>query len=154
MSPLRQRLSVALFKKAGWQISDLDLIEANEAFAAQALAVGKELKWDASKVNVNGGAIALGHPLCKRIPTQADAVCQNWDGQSLHIIRDYVVPSGHRRPCLCCMKQSQRATRGATNIDTYIRPCRADECNDIRMDAWVDVYVSDMGLQCRYLGCV
>ena len=49
--------------KAGWQVADLDLIEANEAFAAQALAVGKELQWDASKVNVNGGAIALGHPI-------------------------------------------------------------------------------------------
>jgi len=49
--------------KAGWQLSELDLIEANEAFAAQALAVGKELDWDASKVNVNGGAIALGHPI-------------------------------------------------------------------------------------------
>jgi len=50
-------------EKAGWSIQDLDLIEANEAFAAQALAVGKELGWDASKVNVNGGAIALGHPI-------------------------------------------------------------------------------------------
>ena len=49
--------------KAGWQVADLDLIEANEAFAAQALAVGKELQWDADKVNVNGGAIALGHPI-------------------------------------------------------------------------------------------
>ncbi|HEK0907965.1 MULTISPECIES: acetyl-CoA C-acetyltransferase [Pseudomonas] len=50
-------------QKAGWQLADLDLIEANEAFAAQALAVGKELAWDAAKVNVNGGAIALGHPI-------------------------------------------------------------------------------------------
>lgn len=50
-------------EKAGWQLADLDLIEANEAFAAQALAVGKALEWDASKVNVNGGAIALGHPI-------------------------------------------------------------------------------------------
>lgn len=50
-------------EKAGWKISDLDLIEANEAFAAQALAVNKELGWDVSKVNVNGGAIALGHPI-------------------------------------------------------------------------------------------
>ncbi|CAM3709323.1 acetyl-CoA C-acetyltransferase [Pseudomonas wadenswilerensis] len=50
-------------EKAGWQLSELDLIEANEAFAAQALSVGKELGWDASKVNVNGGAIALGHPI-------------------------------------------------------------------------------------------
>jgi acetyl-CoA C-acetyltransferase len=49
--------------KAGWTIDDLDLIEANEAFAAQALAVGKDLAWDASKVNVNGGAIAIGHPI-------------------------------------------------------------------------------------------
>ncbi|WP_060508685.1 acetyl-CoA C-acetyltransferase [Pseudomonas sp. NBRC 111124] len=49
--------------KAGWQLADLDLIEANEAFAAQALAVGKALEWDASRVNVNGGAIALGHPI-------------------------------------------------------------------------------------------
>jgi len=49
--------------KAGWSLADLDLVEANEAFAAQALAVGQELGWDASKVNVNGGAIALGHPV-------------------------------------------------------------------------------------------
>jgi acetyl-CoA C-acetyltransferase len=49
--------------KAGWTLGDLDLIEANEAFAAQALAVGKSLEWDAAKVNVNGGAIALGHPI-------------------------------------------------------------------------------------------
>ncbi|MDG5489569.1 acetyl-CoA C-acetyltransferase [Sphingomonas sp. BGYR3] len=50
-------------EKAGWSIGDLDLIEANEAFAAQALAVGRELGWDAEKVNVNGGAIAIGHPI-------------------------------------------------------------------------------------------
>jgi len=50
-------------EKAGWQLADLDLIEANEAFAAQALSVGKELGWDAARVNVNGGAIALGHPI-------------------------------------------------------------------------------------------
>ncbi|WP_313338065.1 acetyl-CoA C-acetyltransferase [Stutzerimonas nitrititolerans] len=49
--------------KAGWDIQQLDLIEANEAFAAQSLSVGKELNWDAAKVNVNGGAIALGHPI-------------------------------------------------------------------------------------------
>ncbi|WP_277961700.1 acetyl-CoA C-acetyltransferase [Pseudomonas sp. RIT-To-2] len=50
-------------EKAGWTLEQLDLIEANEAFAAQALAVGQELGWDAAKVNVNGGAIALGHPI-------------------------------------------------------------------------------------------
>ena len=49
--------------KAGWRIGDLDLIEANEAFAAQALAVNQELGWDTARVNVNGGAIALGHPI-------------------------------------------------------------------------------------------
>jgi acetyl-CoA C-acetyltransferase len=50
-------------QKAGWEISDLDLVEANEAFAVQALSVNKGLEWDTSKVNVNGGAIALGHPI-------------------------------------------------------------------------------------------
>ncbi len=55
--------SRAALKKAGWKIGDLDLIEANEAFAAQACAVNKELGWDPSKVNVNGGAIAIGHPV-------------------------------------------------------------------------------------------
>ena len=50
-------------KKAGWSIDDLDLVEANEAFAAQACAVNKDLGWDPAKVNVNGGAIALGHPI-------------------------------------------------------------------------------------------
>src|SRR5277367_3345245 len=50
-------------KKAGWSAGDLDLIEANEAFAAQACAVNKDLGWDTSKVNVNGGAIAIGHPI-------------------------------------------------------------------------------------------
>jgi acetyl-CoA C-acetyltransferase len=49
--------------KAGWSLDQLDLIEANEAFAAQSLAVARELQWDMAKVNVNGGAIALGHPI-------------------------------------------------------------------------------------------
>jgi len=49
--------------KAGWELADLDLIEANEAFAAQAISVNRDLKWDVAKVNVNGGAIALGHPI-------------------------------------------------------------------------------------------
>lgn len=50
-------------KKAGWSVSDLDLVEANEAFAAQACAVNKDMAWDPAKVNVNGGAIAIGHPI-------------------------------------------------------------------------------------------
>jgi acetyl-CoA C-acetyltransferase len=50
-------------KRAGWQAGDLDLIEANEAFAAQACAVNKDMGWDTDKVNVNGGAIAIGHPI-------------------------------------------------------------------------------------------
>jgi acetyl-CoA C-acetyltransferase len=55
--------SRAALKKAGWKIEDLDLIEANEAFAAQACAVNQDLGWDTSRVNVNGGAIAIGHPI-------------------------------------------------------------------------------------------
>ena len=50
-------------EKAGWTVDDLDLVEANEAFAAQACAVGKDMGWDGDKVNVNGGAIAIGHPI-------------------------------------------------------------------------------------------
>ena len=50
-------------EKAGWKYEDLDLIEANEAFAAQAISFNKGLGWDTAKVNVNGGAIALGHPI-------------------------------------------------------------------------------------------
>ncbi|MGO3744200.1 MAG: acetyl-CoA C-acetyltransferase [Alcaligenes aquatilis] len=52
-----------VLKKVGWELDQLDLIEANEAFAAQSLAVAKDLQWDMNKVNVNGGAIALGHPI-------------------------------------------------------------------------------------------
>jgi acetyl-CoA C-acetyltransferase len=55
--------SKAALEKAGWKVADLDLIEANEAFAAQALAVNKDMGWDPAKVNVNGGAIAIGHPI-------------------------------------------------------------------------------------------
>ena len=50
-------------EKAGWSVNDLDLVEANEAFAAQACAVNKDMGWDPSIVNVNGGAIAIGHPI-------------------------------------------------------------------------------------------
>jgi acetyl-CoA C-acetyltransferase len=50
-------------EKAGWKAGDLDLVEANEAFAAQACAVNKDMGWDPAKVNVNGGAIAIGHPI-------------------------------------------------------------------------------------------
>jgi acetyl-CoA C-acetyltransferase len=50
-------------ERAGWKVGDLDLVEANEAFAAQAIAVNKDMGWDLAKVNVNGGAIAIGHPI-------------------------------------------------------------------------------------------
>jgi acetyl-CoA C-acetyltransferase len=50
-------------ERAGWQPAELDLLEINEAFAAQACAVNKDMGWDTSKINVNGGAIALGHPI-------------------------------------------------------------------------------------------
>ncbi len=59
----RKQIIDNLLEKAGWTLADVDLIEANEAFAVQSLSVGKELQWDADKVNVNGGAIALGHPI-------------------------------------------------------------------------------------------
>lgn len=55
--------SKAALEKAGWKVGDLDLVEANEAFAAQAIAVNKDLGWDPAIVNVNGGAIAIGHPI-------------------------------------------------------------------------------------------
>ncbi|KOR29369.1 acetyl-CoA acetyltransferase, partial [Achromatium sp. WMS1] len=55
--------TIKCLQRAGWQVADLDLIEANEAFAAQALSVNNHMGWDASRVNVNGGAIALGHPI-------------------------------------------------------------------------------------------
>jgi acetyl-CoA C-acetyltransferase len=50
-------------KKAGWTPQDLDLLEINEAFAAQAIAVNRQMEWDGRKINVNGGAIAIGHPI-------------------------------------------------------------------------------------------
>ena len=55
--------SRACLAKAGWRAEDLDLIEVNEAFAAQAIAVNREMRWDTAKINVNGGAIAIGHPI-------------------------------------------------------------------------------------------
>lgn len=55
--------STKCLEKAGWQVADLDRVEANEAFAAQAMSVNKDMGWDLAKVNVNGGAIALGHPI-------------------------------------------------------------------------------------------
>jgi acetyl-CoA C-acetyltransferase len=55
--------SKAALEKAGWKVGDLDLVEANEAFAAQACAVNKDMGWDSEIVNVNGGAIAIGHPI-------------------------------------------------------------------------------------------
>jgi len=61
MGPVRA--SQKALSKAGWSVDDLDLIEANEAFAAQAIAVNREMGWDLSRVNLNGGAIALGHPI-------------------------------------------------------------------------------------------
>jgi acetyl-CoA C-acetyltransferase len=55
--------STKCLEKAGWSVADLDLIEANEAFAAQAMSVNQDMGWDLGKVNVNGGAIAIGHPI-------------------------------------------------------------------------------------------
>ena len=61
MTPVEATRKV--LKKAGWSLNDVDLLELNEAFAVQAVAVGNELGLDPSKVNVNGGAVALGHPI-------------------------------------------------------------------------------------------
>jgi acetyl-CoA C-acetyltransferase len=55
--------STKCLEKAGWSVEDLDLVEANEAFAAQAMSVNHDMGWDAEKINVNGGAIAIGHPI-------------------------------------------------------------------------------------------
>ena len=60
---LSQIPASSLGAKAGWSVTDLDLVEANEAFAAQAISVNRVLEWEPEKVNVNGGAIALGHPI-------------------------------------------------------------------------------------------
>jgi acetyl-CoA C-acetyltransferase len=61
MGPVRA--AQLCLQKAGWKHEDVDLMEINEAFAAQAIAVNQEMGWDTSKINVNGGAIALGHPI-------------------------------------------------------------------------------------------
>jgi hypothetical protein len=58
-----RKIGAAALARVGWKPGDLDLIEANEAFAAQACAVNKDIGWDTAKVNVNGGAIAIGHPI-------------------------------------------------------------------------------------------
>jgi acetyl-CoA C-acetyltransferase len=74
-------------KRAGWTIDDLDLIEANEAFAAQAISVNRDMGWDVSKVNVNGGAIALGHPIgasgCRVLVTLLHELRRNGGGKGL-----------------------------------------------------------------------
>ncbi|MHC8441810.1 MAG: acetyl-CoA C-acetyltransferase [Candidatus Eutrophobiaceae bacterium] len=79
--------SKSCLAKAGWSVGDLDLIEANEAFAAQAIAVNKEMAWDAEKVNVNGGSIALGHPIgasgCRVLVTLLHALKHRGGGKGL-----------------------------------------------------------------------
>ncbi|UUZ67805.1 hypothetical protein LP416_25635 [Polaromonas sp. P2-4] len=70
--------STKALARAGWKAQDLDLLEINEAFAAQACAVNKEMGWDTSKVNVNGGAIAIGHPdWCVRLSHPGDLAARN-----------------------------------------------------------------------------
>ena len=84
--------SRAALKKAGWKHEDLDLVEANEAFAAQACAVNKDLGWDTNKVNVNGGAIAIGHPigasgarvLTTLLLRNAEAQCEEGPRHAVH----------------------------------------------------------------------
>jgi acetyl-CoA C-acetyltransferase len=64
--------SKAALESAGWKVTDLDLVESNEAFAAQACAVNKDMGWDPAIVNVNGGAIAIGHPIGASWRARAD----------------------------------------------------------------------------------
>ncbi|MBY3591340.1 acetyl-CoA C-acetyltransferase [Rhizobium bangladeshense] len=79
--------SRAALKKAGWRHDDLDLMEINEAFAAQAIAVNREMGWDGGRINVNGGAIALGHPLagsgCRIVITLAHEMLKRRAGKGL-----------------------------------------------------------------------
>ncbi len=74
-------------KRAGWTVDDLNLIEANEAFAAQAISVNRDMGWDTSKVNVNGGAIALGHPIgasgCRVLVTLLHEMKRSGGGKGL-----------------------------------------------------------------------
>ena len=98
--------SRAALKKAGWNVGDLDLIEANEAFAAQACAVNKDLGWDTGKVNVNGGAIAIGHPIGASGGARAgDAALRDAEAQRQEGPRHAV----HRR------RHGHRDVRGALN---------------------------------------
>jgi acetyl-CoA C-acetyltransferase len=66
--------------KAGWGVDDLDLIESNEAFAAQSMSVNTELGWDTDKVNISGGAIALGHPIARHAAYR----CQQRPGHAVY----------------------------------------------------------------------
>lgn len=100
-------------ERAGWELNDVDLIEVNEAFAAQAISVGKMLEWDPLRVNVNGGAIALGHPIgasgCrilvslvhemkKRNARKGIATLCIGGGGGGHGYRTVISPSAHRKP--------------------------------------------------------
>jgi acetyl-CoA C-acetyltransferase len=114
-------------QKAGWKIEDLDLIEANEAFAAQACAVNKDLGWDPAKVNVNGGAIAIGH----------HAVVRDAEAQFQERPRHPV----HRR------RHGHRHVRGAlANTQPHKEPCRAaSQAHRMRRGASVPLaFLSDI----------
>ena len=85
--------SRAALEKAGWSVGDLDLVEANEAFAAQACAVNRDMDWDPAIVNVNGGAIAIGHPLGA---TGTPVVVKRIDGPIVFVVPEKAAGSPGR----------------------------------------------------------
>ena len=101
-------------EKAGWKVQDLDLVEANEAFAAQALAVNKDMGWDPSIVNVNGGAIAIGHPIGASGGTRSrHAAARNGPPQRQEGPRDPVHRRRHgRRHVPRALRPPRRAMKG------------------------------------------
>jgi hypothetical protein len=96
--------------KAGWKVGDLDLVEANEAFAAQACAVNKDMGWDPAIVNVNGGAIAIGHPI-------GASGCAHPEHAA---VRDAAPPRCEEGPCHAVHRR--RHGRGHVRRTRLIRP--------------------------------
>ena len=120
-------------KRAGWKAGDLDLIEANEAFAAQACAVNKDLGWDPDKVNVNGGAIAIGHPigasgarvLVTLLLRDGQAQRQEGPRHALHRRRH-----GH---CACALSATSAAEHRASERETLAGQNCGSQCSAKRV---------------------
>jgi hypothetical protein len=100
-------------EKAGWKVQDLDLVEANEAFAAQALAVNKDMGWNPDIVNVNGGAIAIGHPIGASGARVLVTLLHEWAAAT------------PRRASRRCASAAAWASRCAWNVEPRRHPGRA-----------------------------